>query len=444
MSLVNTLMSGSYNSYDLYESVMPREYELYGTSYTENFLESYLVDQICESAMSELMDAMEASLVADVCGEVRVIKEGADPMILMEGVIANIKNAIVNFFKRVGAFFKNLFTGLKKKSQEAKKSAEAEQLKDEMDDFNEKIKIADESLSKLFKKMEVSDVFVDTYEYDDHWEDTYNKIATEMSTRVTSAINSYTEIISTIADEFTKDGIDKSALKSSFIDKVDRINDGVRSTKINGTELSHEEIEMGDVKYIEYVLHKRAKYPTKLTCDEATKMCFALAGTNEFNKQYYDLAIGGSDCKLYKNTVKTINDLYNQVCKMKDDLLKSIEQCEKDITSKGLAIDDVQGILNKISTNTMQYVSKIMSISQILPRILNEISMTLCKTFKAARNVIIVKHDIGGVIMRDRDLSADDRKSREEMLQKTKPKDNSQPSEESASLFEQAYSFGLI
>ena len=97
MSLVNTLMSGSglMSAYD--EST---DITVGGIAYDDCF-ESFFVDKYTESMVTDIIDMQEASLVADVIGEVQVIKEGADPQILMEGILGNIKDAIVKFFQRV-------------------------------------------------------------------------------------------------------------------------------------------------------------------------------------------------------------------------------------------------------------------------------------------------------------------------------------------------------
>lgn len=191
MSLVNTLMSGS-GVVPTYEGFLSMD-ELYTGRVCDNYLESYVIDELNEAAVDELVANQEACLVADVIGEVNVIKEGANPQILMEGIFESIKNTIKKFFEKIADFFKNLFTSSKKKAEDRKRSEEAAQFRREIDELKEKAKLG--SLTVENNEIEIYEyaenafvVYKDTLDsivavYGDAL-DAYNKILVDISSDI--------------------------------------------------------------------------------------------------------------------------------------------------------------------------------------------------------------------------------------------------------------------
>ena len=111
MSLVSTLMSG------VTESALNLGEFDYSS---EASMESYWLDAACESLVSDIYSIDRAYLTADVIGEVKTVTEGADPQVLLEGMIATgiekIKNAFRKFLAKikewaakVKRFFKIIF-----------------------------------------------------------------------------------------------------------------------------------------------------------------------------------------------------------------------------------------------------------------------------------------------------------------------------------------------
>ena len=111
MSLVSTLMSG------VTESALNLGEFDYSS---EASMESYWLDAACESLVSDIYSVDRAYLTADVIGEVKTVTEGADPQVLLEGMIATgiekIKNAFRKFLAKikewaakVKRFFKIIF-----------------------------------------------------------------------------------------------------------------------------------------------------------------------------------------------------------------------------------------------------------------------------------------------------------------------------------------------
>ena len=99
MSLVSQLMSGVTES-----SVDLSEYD-----FTESAsMESWYLDAACEALVSDIFNIDKAYHVADVVGEVKVLTEGADPEVLLEGMvgdaIAKIKEAFKKFLAKIKAW----------------------------------------------------------------------------------------------------------------------------------------------------------------------------------------------------------------------------------------------------------------------------------------------------------------------------------------------------
>ena len=111
MSLVGQLMSG----------VTESSVDLSGFDFTESAsMESWYLDAACEALVSDIFNVDKAYHVADVVGEVQVIKEGADPAVLLEGMVRDaidkLKEAFKKFLAKIKAwaaqvkkFFKVLF-----------------------------------------------------------------------------------------------------------------------------------------------------------------------------------------------------------------------------------------------------------------------------------------------------------------------------------------------
>ena len=111
MSLVSQLMNG----------VTESSVDISGYDFTETAsMESFYLDAACESLVSDIFNVDKAYHVADVVGEVQVIREGADPSLLLEGMvgdaISKLKEAFKKFLAKIKAwaaqvkkFFKVLF-----------------------------------------------------------------------------------------------------------------------------------------------------------------------------------------------------------------------------------------------------------------------------------------------------------------------------------------------
>ena len=111
MSLVSTLMGG------VTESALNLGEFDYSS---EASMESYWLDAACESLVNDIYNVDKAFLTADVIGEVKTITEGADPAVLLEGMISSgiekIKEAFRKFLAKikewaakVKRFFKIIF-----------------------------------------------------------------------------------------------------------------------------------------------------------------------------------------------------------------------------------------------------------------------------------------------------------------------------------------------
>lgn len=105
MSLARALLSGvSESSLDL------TGYDFEATA----SMESYYLDAACESLLQDIFNVDKAFMVADVVGEVQVIKEGADPAVLLEGMIGDAFNKLKEGFKKFLAKIKAWFAKVKK------------------------------------------------------------------------------------------------------------------------------------------------------------------------------------------------------------------------------------------------------------------------------------------------------------------------------------------
>lgn len=111
MSLVRTLMSG------VTESATDLSQFDYSS---EASMESFWLDSACESLVNDIYSVDRAYRTADIIGEVKVLTEGADPSVLLEGIISSgiekIKEAFKKFLAKikewaakVKRFFKIIF-----------------------------------------------------------------------------------------------------------------------------------------------------------------------------------------------------------------------------------------------------------------------------------------------------------------------------------------------
>lgn len=105
MSLARALLSG----------VTESSLDLTGYDFEETAsMESYYLDAACESLLQDIFNVDKAFMVADVVGEVQVLKEGADPEVLLEGIIGDAFNKLKEGFKKFLAKIKAWFDQVKK------------------------------------------------------------------------------------------------------------------------------------------------------------------------------------------------------------------------------------------------------------------------------------------------------------------------------------------
>lgn len=105
MSLARALLSG----------VTESSLDLTGYDYEETAsMESYYLDAACESLLQDIFNVDKAFMVADVVGEVQVLREGANPEILLEGIIGDAFNKLKEGFKKFLAKIKAWFAQVKK------------------------------------------------------------------------------------------------------------------------------------------------------------------------------------------------------------------------------------------------------------------------------------------------------------------------------------------
>ena len=103
MSLTRTLLNGVSESIDIT-----------GFECGEVSIESYTLDAACEALVSGIYDIDKAYHIADIIGEVKVIKEGADPEALLEGMISSGIEKLKEMFKKFWAKIKSWFAAVRK------------------------------------------------------------------------------------------------------------------------------------------------------------------------------------------------------------------------------------------------------------------------------------------------------------------------------------------
>ena len=105
MSLTRALLSG----------VSESSLDLTGYDFSKTAsMESYYLDAACESLLQDIYDVDKAFMVADVVGEVQVIREGANPSVLLEGMIKDAFTKLKEGFKKFLAKIKAWFAKVKK------------------------------------------------------------------------------------------------------------------------------------------------------------------------------------------------------------------------------------------------------------------------------------------------------------------------------------------
>lgn len=105
MSLVRTLMSSSVT-----ESVDLGGYDYSDVASTE----SYFTTEACESLARDIFKTEQAFYTADIMGEVMVIQEGANPEVLLEGIIKGAIEKLKDAFKKFLAKIKEWAAKVKK------------------------------------------------------------------------------------------------------------------------------------------------------------------------------------------------------------------------------------------------------------------------------------------------------------------------------------------
>lgn len=103
MSLARTLLSATTESIDTS-----------GFNYDNVTTESYFVDAACEALVSDIFNVDKAYHVADIMGEVKVIKEGADAQVILEGMISSGIEKLKEVFKKFWAKLQAWFASVKK------------------------------------------------------------------------------------------------------------------------------------------------------------------------------------------------------------------------------------------------------------------------------------------------------------------------------------------
>ena len=101
--LARQLMSGVTESIDVS-----------GYDFGEVTTESTFVEAACESLFTDIYTVDRAYHVADIVGEVKVVKEGADAQVLLENIITAGIEKLKNAFKKFWAKLKSWFESVKK------------------------------------------------------------------------------------------------------------------------------------------------------------------------------------------------------------------------------------------------------------------------------------------------------------------------------------------
>lgn len=105
MSLTRALLSG----------VSESSLDLTGYDFSKTAsMESYYLDAACESLLQDIYNVDKAFMVSDVVGEVQVLKEGADPAVLLEGIVGDAFKKLKDGFNKFLAKIKAWFAKVKK------------------------------------------------------------------------------------------------------------------------------------------------------------------------------------------------------------------------------------------------------------------------------------------------------------------------------------------
>ena len=104
MSLTRALLSSTMES-----SMVDVSNYNYNVMMTSEYL-----DSACESLIKDIYDVDKAFMVADVIGECKVLTEGADPEVLLEGMIGDAMSKLKEGFKKFLAKIKEWFAKVKK------------------------------------------------------------------------------------------------------------------------------------------------------------------------------------------------------------------------------------------------------------------------------------------------------------------------------------------
>ena len=105
MSLARTLMSGVTEAAVI---------DTTGYEFENASMESAWLDSACESLVTDIFTVDKAYHVADIMGEVQVLKEGADGHVILEGMISTGINKLKEAFKKFWAKIKAWFAQVKK------------------------------------------------------------------------------------------------------------------------------------------------------------------------------------------------------------------------------------------------------------------------------------------------------------------------------------------
>lgn len=106
MSLARTLLNATTESVEAIDTT--------GFEYGDVATESFYVDAACEALVTDIFTIDKAYHVADIMGEVQVIKEGADGQAILEGMISNGIEKLKNVFRKFWAKLQAWFASVKK------------------------------------------------------------------------------------------------------------------------------------------------------------------------------------------------------------------------------------------------------------------------------------------------------------------------------------------
>lgn len=106
MSLARTLMNS--------KSAVIESMDVTGYDFSEHVtMESSWLDTACESLLTDIFNVDKAFAVADVMGEVQVLKEGADPEVILESIVKGGIKKLADAFKKFWAKLKAWFAKVK-------------------------------------------------------------------------------------------------------------------------------------------------------------------------------------------------------------------------------------------------------------------------------------------------------------------------------------------